>query len=271
MEERAEKISDLFNTISAWVIFEVILVIVIAWVLIKVTEKMLPIIAEQLPAGLRQGTLNTIPIFRVLMIVFLIAWIVPLIFNITLQNFVLVAGALSVAIGFAFKDLASAFIAGLVALFEKPYRLGDWIKVGENYGEVITIGMRAFQLRTPDDDVITIPHDRIWTEDIINANDGANTLMCVADFFVARGQSTEGLAEDLRDVARTSLFLNLDHDIIVVSKNTAVGVTYHLKAYPFEPRDQFAFISDLTERGNAMLQKRGIASTSFPTDFVAAP
>lgn len=269
MEDRVEKFSDLFNKISAWIVFEIVILVVVAWFLVRVIEKILPIIAERLPASLRQGTLNAIPVFRVFMIVLLIAWIVPLVFNITLQNFVLIAGALSVAIGFAVKDLSSAIIAGLVALFEKPYRLGDWIRVGDNYGEVITIGMRAFQIRTPDDDVVTIPHDRIWTEDIINANDGVSTLMCVAEFFVARGQSTDGLAEHLRDVARTSLYLNLDRNIVVVSKNTPVGVTYQLKAYPFEPRDQFAFITDLTERGNAMLRKRGIASTTFPIDILA--
>ncbi len=267
MEDQVDKFANLFNTLSVWVISEGIVVIILAWVLFKTIEKVLPVVAERLPAGLRQGTLNAIPITRVLLIIGVIVWLVPLIFNVTLQNFVLIAGALSVAIGFALKDLASAVIAGLVALFEKPYRLGDWVRVGENYGEVITVGMRAFQLRTPDDNIVTIPHDRIWTHNIINGNDGDSTLMCVADFFVARGQPTEGVAERLRDVARTSQFLNLDRAIIVVAKNTPVGITYQVKAYPFEPRDQFAFITDLTERGNAMLLAKGVETTEFPSEL----
>ncbi len=269
MENRTERISNLFSEVTGLVVFEILLTIFLVWAFIKATQKILPWLADLLPVKLRHLTLNAIPILRVLALLVMIILVVPLIFNITLQNFVFIAGAFSVAVGFAVKDLASSVIAGFVALFEKPYRLGDWIKIGEDYGEVITIGMRAVQLRTPNDNVVTISHDRIWTENISNANDGFGTLMCVATFYVARGQSIDGVAPLLKSVARTSPYLNLDRQVVVVMENEPYCMVYKLKAYPFEPRKQFDFISDMTERGNTALLDAGIATASIPFDLIA--
>lgn len=269
MEERTERITNLFNSIDGWVIAEILLSILLAWLFVKTVQKVLPRLADFLPAQLRNLTLNAVPILRVIALLVLIIWIVPLIFNITLQNFIFIAGAMSVALGFAVKDLATSVIAGFVALFEKPYRLGDWIRIGDDYGEVVSIGMRAVQLRTPDDNVVTIAHDRIWTENVSNANDGFGTLMCVATFYVMRDQNTENVIPLLKTIARTSPYLNLDRDAIVVMENTPFCMVYRLKAYPFEPRNQFAFITDMTERGNAALFEAGIAMATLPQEFVS--
>jgi len=268
MEDRADRISNLFNDITGWVIAEILLSTLLVWVFIKATKMALPWLSTHLPARIRPFVLNAVPILRVLALLVLIMLIVPLIFNITLQNFVFIAGALSVAVGFAVKDLASSVIAGFVALFEKPYRLGDWIKIGEDYGEVVNIGMRAVQLRTPDDSVVTISHDRIWSENVSNANDGLGTLMCVAKFYVARDQDTNDVVRLLTSVAHTSPYLNLEEEVTVVMQNTPFCMLYQLKAYPFEPRNQFAFITDMTERGNAALFEAGIQTASAPEDLL---
>lgn len=268
MEDRSQRISNLFNEINGWVIAEILLSVLVIWAFIKITQKVLPWIADFLPAKLRHLILNAVPILRVLALLLLIILVVPLIFNITLQNFIFIAGALSVAVGFAIKDLASSIVAGFVALFEKPYRLGDWITIGDDYGEVVTIGMRAVQLRTPDDNVVTISHDRIWTENVSNANDGLGTLMCVAKFYIAPDQSCEEITPLLKSVARTSPYLNLDRGVTVVMENAPFCMVYQLKAYPFEPRNQFAFVTDMTERGNKALRKANIATASMPVELM---
>jgi small conductance mechanosensitive channel len=71
----------------------------------------------------------------------------------------------------------------------------------------------------------------------------------------------------LKSVARTSPYLNLDRDVIVVMENAPFCMVYKLKAYPFEPRNQFAFITDMTERGNSALFEAGIISASIPKDL----
>ena len=90
--------------------------------------------------------------------------------------------------GFAFKDYASSIIAGIVGLFESPYGVGDRIKIGDYYGEVINYGLRSVTIQTPDDSTVTIPHNKIWTEAISNANSCLPGTGCYRILFSSRGR-----------------------------------------------------------------------------------
>lgn len=256
--ENIDNIQSLFEGFGIWTVVQIIFVIVVCIAIYQILKFVLPKLAEHLPTRFRIIVLNAMPIARLALVIIALVWIVPLIFNLTLRNVVLILSTVGVALGFALKDFATSTFAGIVAVIERPYRSGDWIRVGEDYGEVIEIGTRAFKLRTADDDVVTIPHSRIWTENIINSNNGAKTLMCVADFLVDPAAPTDDLKRVLRDVALTSPYLDWNHPVKVVMKNGIEGTRVKLRAYPFELRDQFDFITDLTERGRDALTGAGI-------------
>jgi small conductance mechanosensitive channel len=118
------------------------------WLIVLTARKLLPYLAARGPSQLRLYLLGAVPIIRMLMLVIAILWIIPIVFNITFQNFLVISGALGVAIGFAFKDYASSLIAGMVAIFERPYRPGDWVEIDGDYGEVRTVGMRSIEICT---------------------------------------------------------------------------------------------------------------------------
>ncbi|UTW09063.1 mechanosensitive ion channel family protein [Pseudomonas benzenivorans] len=229
------------------------------WLVILVARKLLPYLAERGPSQLRLYLLGGVPIIRMLLLVMAVLWVIPLIFNITFQNFLVISGAMGVALGFAFKDYASSLIAGIVAIFERPYRPGDWVEIDGDYGEVRSVGMRAIEICTPADNVIHVPHDKIWKSNISNANDGAHTLMCVASFYVAPDHDSARVRAALRDVAMTSAYLEYDKPVLVMLAQTPLGTHYQLKAYPFDLRDQFEFVSDLTIRGKRALADAGAA------------
>lgn len=266
MEGRAEQIKTLLNDFGTWSVLQAAGIGLLFFLIYKAVQIVLPRLAELLPAKLRIMVLNAVPLSRLVLMIAALTLIVPLLFNITVENFVLVLSALGVALGFALKDFATSAFAGLVAVFEKPYRSGDWVRIGPDYGEVIELGSRALKLRTADDDVITIPHSRIWSENIINANNGENTLMCVAEFLIDPARPAKGITGLLTDVALTSPYLDWDRPVVVVMNNETQGTRVRLRAYPFEIRDQFAFISDLTERGRDALIAAGIRIVSLP-DF----
>lgn len=236
---------------------EIAMVIVATWVAIALVRRMLPFLAERCPNQLRLYLLGAVPITRLLLMTMAVLWIFPIIFNVTFQNFLVLAGGASVAIGFAFKDYVSSLIAGIVAIFERPYRPGDWVEIADDYGEVQTVGLRAMRLRTASDNVITVPHIRMWDSNISNANDGARTLMCVADFYIDPNHDAAKLRDMLRDVALTSAYLALDKPVLVMLNQKPWGTHYKVKAYPFDMRDQFAFISDLTIRGKQAIGECG--------------
>jgi small conductance mechanosensitive channel len=112
------------------------------------------------------------------------------------------------AIGFAMKDYVSSLIAGIVAVGEMPYRNGDWIEVQGRHGEVRHVGMRAVQIVTPDDTLMTIPHQVLWTEAVRRANDGDARLMCVANGYLAPGHDAAQVRASWHDVTLTSAYLH---------------------------------------------------------------
>ena len=252
-DEAVKLINDI-QDISFW---KIGLIILCTWLAIVLIRRLLPLLAERGPNQMRLYILGAVPILRLLLLVTAILWLIPLIFNITFENFLVIAGAASVAIGFAFKDYASSLIAGIVATFEKPYRPGDWVRIGDDYGEVRSVGLRAISIQTPADDTITIPHLKLWDEPIANSNDGARTLMCIADFYVAPDHDAERVRRALEDVGLTSAYLDFKKPVFVVLSEEAFGTHYKLKAYPFDMRDQFRFISDMTARGKEALRAVG--------------
>jgi small conductance mechanosensitive channel len=84
------------------------------------------------------------------------------------------------------------------------------------YGEVKSIGLRALRLVTPDDTVVIIPHLTIWHKSIHNANDGNRDLMCVVDFYLHPDHDAALVRQNLREVALTSPFTQLERPIKVV-------------------------------------------------------
>ena len=240
------------------------LIVLATWLAIWCVRRALPWIAEHVPSRFRLYLLGAVPLIRLMMLVLAVYWIVPIVFNVTLQNFVIIAGAVGVAIGFAFKDYVSSLIAGIVAIIERPYRPGDWIRAGEDYGEVEYVGMRAIRLRTPSDDVVTVPHLRIWEKNVSNSNDGAKTLMCVTEFHLAPDHDAGRLRAALTDIALTSAYLDYDHPVLVILEEKPWGTLYKLKAYPFDMRDQFLFRSELIVRGKLALRDAGAREVALP-------
>lgn len=245
----ADKTIKLINDLQDISFGEILFVVMGTWLAIFAIRKAAPYLAERGPQQMRLVLLGAVPIARLLLMVVAIIWIIPIIFNVTFQNFLVLAGAASVAIGFAFKDYVSSLVAGVVAIFEKPYRPGDWVEIKDDYGEVQSVGLRSLRILTADDNMITVPHSHIWTENISSANDGARTLMCVAHFYLAPDHQAGPVRAALRDVALTSAFLDWTKPVLVMLEQTPYGTHYQLKAYPFDLRDQFHFISDMTERG----------------------
>ena len=243
MDETDEKAAKLLNDFQDISFVEIALVVVVTWVVIAVLRRVLPYVAERAPSWMRLYLLGTVPIARLLLLTVAILWIVPIVFNITFQNFLVIAGAASVAIGFAFKDYVSSIVAGVVAVFERPYRPGDWVEIDGDYGEVQSVGLRSIRILTASDDMVTVPHGQIWDHNVSNSNDGSRTLMCVTNFYLAPDHDAHRLRAALNDVALSSAYLDWDRPVLVMIEETPYGTHYRLKAYPFDMRDQFRFIA----------------------------
>ena len=268
IKDGQQKAAQLINDLQDISFTKIGLIVFGTWIAIVLAHRVLPYLAEKGPSQLRLYLLGAVPIIRLVLLVVAILWLVPIIFNITFQNFLVISGAASVAIGFAFKDYVSSLIAGIVAIFEKPYQPGDWVEIDGDYGEVRAVGMRSIEVRTPSDDIVYIPHDKLWQHNISNSNDGARTLMCVTSFYLEPRHDAGLVRSALRDVALTSAYLDYQKAVSVSLSQTEWGTHYKVKAYPIDMRDQFSFISDLTVRGKLAIADCGAEESAA---LAAAP
>jgi small conductance mechanosensitive channel len=261
-------VSEIFRRLSHANLVQIGFILLSAWLLIALTTRSLPWLANRVSGRFRFYLLSSVPVLRLLIILVALMLTITRVIDPTIENFMVLLGALGLAIGFAFKDYASSLIAGVVTLYEAPYRPGDWIEINGAYGEVKAIKMRSAEIVTPDDTVVVIPHLKVWDQLIFNANDGGQNLQCVADFFLHPRHDAAQVKHLLYDVALTSTFLQTEQPINVIVLEKPWGTHYRLKAYPIDPRQQFHFVSDLTVRGKAVLTKLGIEFATVPATSV---
>jgi len=259
-----EQVDSLFRDWNEIEFFWIVVAVVVAWGAIGLIRVLARWLTSRLPERYRFRILPWVPAVRLIIIVVTVIEVIPLLIKPTASNVIALFGAAGLAIGFAFKDYVTSLIAGVVALFERPYRVGDWVEIDGDYGEVRSLGMRAVELVTPGDTVVSVPHAKMWDTAIRNANSGNREMQCVANFYVHPSHDGAAVRRKLWDVAVTSVYLHADRPVAVVAAQLPWGTRYLIRAYPVECREQFAFITELTLRGNEALQEMGARLVSAP-------
>src|SRR6059036_4198525 len=78
------------------------------------------------------------------------------------------SGVVAIIVGFAGQNLFAGIIGGVSIQINRPYKVGDWLKVGDTYGEVMEINWRSTRLRTNDGIYLDIPNNEMVSHHIVN-------------------------------------------------------------------------------------------------------
>jgi small-conductance mechanosensitive channel len=100
---------------------------------------------------------------------FIIAFLMGLSMSgVDLKNITIIAGALSVGIGFGLQEIVKNFVSGIILLFERPIKTGDWVDVGTTQGWVKRIRVRATEVMTVDKTDVIVPNSQFIAAEVTN-------------------------------------------------------------------------------------------------------
>ncbi|MBI2381455.1 MAG: mechanosensitive ion channel family protein [Gammaproteobacteria bacterium] len=120
--------------------------------------------------------------------------------GIDLSNLAVIAGALSVGIGFGLQNVVSNFISGLILLLERPIRPGDLVVVGGTEGFVQKISIRSTRIKTADRADVIVPNSEFITGQVINRVLQDTFGRIVLPIGVAYGSDVEKVRDLLLDI-----------------------------------------------------------------------
>ena len=171
---------------------------------------------------------------------------------------------LSVGIGLGLQKIIANFVSGLIILFERPVRLGDYVTIGEQSGTVTRIQIRATTLVDLDNREIIIPNEELISQRVTNWTLSNSITRLVVNVGIAYGSDTDKAKDVVMEVLRANkLVLETPPPQFIFSGFGDSSLDFEVRAFLKSFEDRVPTRHALHSEINKAFDKAGI-SIPFP-------
>ncbi len=243
-----------------------VLVFLVVWAVMQTFQRWLSdtyLPKTELDAGAR-NSISTVT--RYLGIIAAVLWGVTAL-GIGLEKLALVVSALSVGIGFGLQAITQNFVSGLILLAERPVKIGDWVKLGDQEGDIKRISVRSTEIQVGDKSTLIVPNSELITKTIRNMTMGNAQGRIQIQFSVPLNTDVAALRQILLDAYTDHPGVLSDPAPSVFIDSIANGqIAINSFAYVSGPRAVYGARSELYFTVLQKFTEAGIALSS-PTDI----
>lgn len=237
-------------------LFTVILVAVVAVRVVALTMNILAARFKSQGNKLRM----LIPMFKLLVYAGVIFLILTSVFDLGSAEILVFSGLFGAAVGLGLKDVFADMVTGIIIVFEKPYHIGDRVRVEGHYGEVKDMGFRATRILTPDDDLVSVPNLLMFNTPVASTNYGSPHMMVTIDIYTDFDCDRQAVLGVLHEAVVTSRFSTIGngYPVITLVKDFPYYVRFRVRSYVWEMADEFVYETDITVRAWNELRRMGV-------------
>lgn len=176
-----------------------------------------------------------------------------------LSNLALIAGALSVGIGLGLQNIVNNFVSGIILLFERPVKVGDWVKIAGEEGKVKQINIRATEVETFNRASVIIPNATLLSNSLTNLTHTNNWARYSVKVGVAYGSDVEKVREILLECATSNRrILKKPEPYVLFQDFGACSLDFELRFYVSDIWNGWNAPSDVRFEINRRFKDEGI-------------
>ena len=167
-------------------------------------------------------------------------------------------GVAGIAIGFAAQDSLANTISGFLIFWDKPFEVGDWITVADQYGQATEVTLRSTRIRTLNNTYVVIPNKNMIDEMLVNHSKHGSTRIEIPIGIAYKENIPEARKVILKKIQEIEIILKEPVPDVVVTQLGSSSVDMFVRVWINDAKNEKPVFYRVMEESKLALDTAGI-------------